>query len=80
MSAEYHGEEKRKSMTPATDSDLGRVVMEIRDSLIRLEPVVADVKEIKKWKVGNGLPGAQFQIWVLWCLFIVIGAILVKNI
>jgi hypothetical protein len=50
---------------------------DIHESMIRMEPVCEDVKSLKKWRDGNGVPGAKFQLWVLWCLFIaVIGVVL----
>ena len=36
---------------------------------IRMEPVIQDVKDLKKWKEGNGLPGARSQLWLLWVVF-----------
>jgi hypothetical protein len=36
---------------------------------IRMEPVIQDVKDLKKWKEGNGIPGARFQLWLLWGVF-----------
>jgi len=32
------------------------------------------VEKIRKWKDGNGIPGAQFQLWVLWAVFVFIVA------
>jgi len=45
---------------------------DIHKALIRLEPVCEDVKSLKKWRDGNGLPGARFQLWVLWFVFLAV--------
>ena len=42
---------------------------EVLAALIRLEPICEDVKSLKKWRDGNGVPGAKFQLWVLWAVF-----------
>jgi len=65
-------EERRKSSY--IDEDTKDKIQAIHDAMIRLEPVCEDVKKIKKWKEGNGIPGAQFQLWVLWGLFLIISA------
>jgi hypothetical protein len=44
----------------------------IHDFMIRLEPLIKDVECVKKWKDGNGLPGAKFQLWVLWFVFLAV--------
>ena len=46
-------------------------IHKIHDFVIRMEPIIADVKEIKKWKTGNSgiFPGAQVQLWLLWIAF-----------
>ena len=36
----------------------------------RLNTACEDVKSLKKWRDGNGLPGAKFQIAVMWAVFI----------
>ena len=41
----------------------------VLEALTRLEPVCEDVKSLKKWRDGNGLPGARFQLWLLWGVF-----------
>ena len=43
---------------------------------IRMEPVVEDVKNLKQWKNGNGsaIPGAQFQLRLMWAAFVAVGA------
>ena len=38
----------------------------------RLNTTCDDVRSLKKWRDGNGLPGARFQIWVLWAIFLFI--------
>lgn len=54
-------------MTPPT---IEEKIDKIHDTLIRMEPIIQDVERLKKWKDGNGIPGAQFQLWVLWAVFI----------
>jgi hypothetical protein len=54
------------------DEDFKTKVLE---SLIRLEPVCKNVESLMKWRDGNGIPGARFQLGVLWAVFI---ALLVK--
>jgi hypothetical protein len=39
---------------------------------IRMEPFMEDVKSLKKWRDGNGVPGARFQLWVLWFSFLAV--------
>jgi hypothetical protein len=52
-----------------TDSEkLGK----IHDFCIRMEPVIEDVKALKKWRDGNGVPGARFQLWILWMSFLAV--------
>jgi len=43
---------------------------EMYEAMIRLEPFCEDVRRIKKWVEGNGMPGAKFQLWVLWGLLL----------
>lgn len=31
-----------------------------------------EVNGLKKWRDGNGTPGAKFQIWVLWAVFVAV--------
>ena len=31
-----------------------------------------DVTKLKEWRDGNGVPGARFQIWVLWAVFMAV--------
>lgn len=38
----------------------------------RLNNVCEDVKTLKKWRDGNGMPGAKFQIAVMWVVFLFI--------
>lgn len=47
-------------------------VDEIHNFCIRMESVVEDVKSLKKWRDGNGLPGAKFQLWVVWVAFLAV--------
>ena len=49
-----------------TDEEFKTKVLE---ALIRLEPICEDVKSLKKWRDGNGVPGARFQIYILWAVF-----------
>jgi len=39
---------------------------------IRMEPTVKEVEYNRKWREGNGLPGAKFQLWVLWAVSVAI--------
>ena len=36
---------------------------------IRMERTIDEVDSLKKWRDGNGLPGARFQLWLLWGVF-----------
>lgn len=36
----------------------------------RLNGVCGEVESLKKWRDGNGVPGARFQIAVMWAVFI----------
>lgn len=38
----------------------------------RLNSLCHKVERIRKWKEGNGVPGAQFQLWVLWAAFLAV--------
>ncbi len=44
----------------------------IYDYCIRMEPVIDDVSSLKKWRDGNSWPGARFQVYVLWAVFVAI--------
>lgn len=59
--------------------ELEKRLNEIHDFLIRLEPICEDVRSLKKWRDGNGIPGARFQLWVIWSLFMLLGAVLIKK-
>lgn len=40
---------------------------------IRMERTIEDVATIKKWWDGEGLiPGARFQLWILWAVFLAV--------
>ena len=52
----------------------------MNETLIRMEAYLKEVDKLRKWKEGNGLPGAQFQLWTLWCVFMVITGILIRRV
>ena len=57
-------------MTPETDEDK---LTRIYEFCIRMEPVIKDVTDLKKWRDGNDfLPGARAQLWVLWIVFLAV--------
>ena len=59
--------------------DIEEKINKIHDFTIRMEPVIDEVERIRKWKDGNGIPGARTQLWVLWGIFIIASAILIRT-
>ena len=52
---------------------------EIHDAVIRFESVCAEVESLKKWKDGNGVPGAKTQLYILWVAFILLGGVALRG-
>ena len=36
----------------------------------KLNNVCAKVERHDKWIHGNGIPGAKFQVWLMWAVFV----------
>lgn len=53
-------------------------IAHIHEFCIRLEPTIEDVKSLKKWRDGNGRPGARTQLYILWAGFILVGGMTLK--
>jgi len=57
-----------------TDRELLIMVVE------KLNAVCHEQKKIDRWVHGNGVPGAKFQLYILWAVFLAILAKLVKGV
>lgn len=54
------------NLNAKTDRELLIIAVE------RLNALCHKVEKVRKWKDGNGVPGAQFQLWVLWMVFLAV--------
>ena len=52
---------------------------DIHDAVIRFEAVRTEVECIRKWKDGNGVPGAKTQLYILWVAFIILGGVALRG-
>ena len=62
----------------STDKTTREKINDIHDFVIRMEAVCDDVQSLKKWRDGNGVPGAKTQLYILWGFFCGLSAITVK--
>lgn len=55
-----------------TDLTPDEKLTKVYEFCIRMEPVMDDVRSLKKWRDGNGWPGAKFQLYILWFSFLAV--------
>ena len=70
----YEGPDRRAK------DDIADKLSKMHDTLIRLEPFLKDVEDLKSWKNGGDiLPGARAQLWILWMVFLALLGKAVKG-
>jgi hypothetical protein len=70
-----------EEMDRRAKDDIYNKLGKMHETLIRLEPFLKDVEELKTWKNGGDiLPGARAQLWILWVVFLaVLGKVFKGN-